>query len=98
MWAPESRRIDSRGMNIQDAPHGINVVVETGSGRVYIGRFDSANGFTALLHDCDVRDLPDAAAREQHIRETATYGIDVKERDVQVDALNVSRVRLLRDI
>ncbi|NUP95640.1 MAG: hypothetical protein HUU28_05700 [Planctomycetaceae bacterium] len=85
-------------MNIQDAPHGINVVVETGSGRVYIGRFDSANGFTALLHDCDIRDLPDAAAREQHIRESATYGIDVKERDVQVDALGVTRVRLLRDI
>lgn len=85
-------------MNIQDAPHGINVVVETASGRVYIGRFDSANGFTALLHDCDVRDLPDMHSREQHIRESATYGIDVRERDTQVDVLQVTRVRLLRDI
>jgi hypothetical protein len=85
-------------MNLQDAPHGINVVVETASGRVYIGRFDSANGFSALLHDCDIRDIPDAVAREQHIRESATYGIDVKERDTQVDVMSVARVRLLRDI
>ncbi|MFM7296251.1 MAG: hypothetical protein ACKO4Q_03405 [Planctomycetota bacterium] len=85
-------------MNIQDAPHGINIVVETAKGRLYIGRFDSANGFTALLHDCDVRDIADPAAREQHVRLTATYGIDVQERDVQVDVLQVSRVRLLRDI
>ncbi len=85
-------------MNIHDAPHGINIVVETAKGRLYIGRFDSASAFTALLHDCDVRDLPDAAVREQHIRESATYGIDVQERDVQVDVLQVTRVRLLRDI
>jgi hypothetical protein len=85
-------------MNIQDAPHGINVVVETHSGRVVIGRFDSTNGFAALLHDCDVRDIADAAQREQHVRETATYGVDVRERDVQLDVAQVARVRLLRDV
>ncbi|MCC7011103.1 MAG: hypothetical protein IT454_00960 [Planctomycetes bacterium] len=85
-------------MNIQDAPHGINIVVETRSGRVYIGRFDSANGFTALLHDCDVRDFSNVEEREKHVRETATYGIDVKERDAQVDVLQVASVRLLRDV
>jgi hypothetical protein len=85
-------------MNIQDAPHGLNLVLETRSGRVYIGRFDSTNGFTALLHDCDVRDLPAAEEREKHIRESATYGIDVRQRDATVDVVEVTRVRLLRDI
>ncbi len=85
-------------MNIQDAPHGINIVVETHKGRVYIGRFDSLNAFQALMHDCDVRDFASESEREAFIRETATYGIDVKERDTTVDVLQVARVRLLRDI
>lgn len=85
-------------MNIQDAPHGINIVVETHAGRVYIGRFDSLNAFQALMHDCDVRDFSSGEEREAFIRETATYGIDVKERDTMVDVLQVARVRLLRDI
>lgn len=85
-------------MNIQDAPHGINIVVETHTGRVYIGRFDSLNTFQALMHDCDVRDFAAGEEREAFIRETATYGIDVKERDTMVDVLQVARVRLLRDI
>jgi len=85
-------------MNIQDAPHGINVVIETHTGRVYIGRFDSTNGFVALLHDCDVRELREKEERERYIRESATYGIDVRERDAQVDVTDVSRVRLLGEI
>jgi hypothetical protein len=85
-------------MKIQDAPHGSNVVVETRTGRVIIGRFDSTNGFVALLHDCDVADLPGPGEREAHVREAATYGIDVKQRDVQVDVLEVERVRLLREV
>jgi hypothetical protein len=85
-------------MDIQDAPHGINVVVETRSGRVYIGRFDSTNGFAALMHDCDVKDFAPGEDREGYIREAATYGIDVKERDAQLDVADVSRVRLLREI
>ena len=85
-------------MNIQDAPHGINVVVETRSGRVYIGRFDSTNGFAALLHDCDVKDFAPGEDRERYIREAATYGIDVKERDAELDCAEVERVRLLREV
>ena len=40
--------------NLSDAPHGMNLVIETTSGTVYIGRFDESNGFEALLHDVDV--------------------------------------------
>ena len=35
-------------MNIQEAPHGINLVVET-PGTIYIGRFDTFNGFQVLI-------------------------------------------------
>ena len=64
-------------MQIHEIPHGINVVIETHAHRVYIGRFDSTNGFTALLHDCDVMDFPGEAESETYIRETAKYGVDV---------------------
>ena len=79
-------------------PHGLNVVIETSSGRVYIGRFDSTTGFTALLHDVDVHDAKPGVDPEAYIRETALYGVDVKSRDLEVDVLEIKRVRLLRDV
>lgn len=88
----------SRRMKIQDAPHGINVVIETLGTRVFIGRFDSLNGFSALLHDCDVHDVANGEDKERYIRESATYGIDVKQRDATVDVMQIARVRLLGEI
>ena len=85
-------------MNIQDAPHGINVVIETNDGRVVIGRFDSATPFEALLHDCDVHTLGEGEDAEAHIRKTATYGVAVNQRDAAVDTGVIGRVRLLGDI
>lgn len=90
--------IGSRRVRIQDAPHGVNVVVETRGVRVYIGRYDSASAFTALLHDCDVHDFGPGEDRERYIREAATYGIDVRQRDVSVEVAQVTRVRLLGEI
>ncbi len=85
-------------MRIQDVPHGLNVVIETKSARVYIGRFDSTSGFTALLHDVDILDVKPGSDPEAYIRETALYGVDVKSRDLQIDALDIVRIRLLGDI
>jgi hypothetical protein len=85
-------------MNIQSAPHGINLVIETDGTRVYIGRFDSTNGFTALLHDCDVHDVAEGEDAEAYIRETARYGVNVTHRDVQVEVAGISRIRLLGDV
>jgi hypothetical protein len=85
-------------MRIQDVPHGINVVIEMKQPRVYIGRFDSTNGFTALLHDCDVHDVEPGEDAEAYIRETAKYGVDVKQRDAQVDVVGIQRIRLLGDV
>ena len=85
-------------MKIHEAPHGINVVVETHDRRVVIGRFDSTNGFTALLHDCDDKAFGPDEDPEPYIRETAKYGVDVKHRDLQLDVMQIARVRLLGDI
>ncbi len=85
-------------MNIQDAPHGINVVIETSDGRVIIGRFDSATPFQALLHDCDVHKLEEGEDAEAFIQKTATYGIAVNQRDADVDTAAIETVRLLGDI
>lgn len=84
-------------MRIQDVPHGLNVVIETGS-TLYIGRFDSTSGFTALLHDCDVHPIAPGEDAEHYVRETATYGVNVTQRDAEVDVLGIQRIRLLRDV
>lgn len=84
--------------NIQEAPHGMNLVVETEAGRVYIGRFDSTNGFQVLMHDCDVYDPPAGTDPEPYIRETAKYGVDVKEKTITFDAHGIRRWRQLGDV
>jgi hypothetical protein len=83
---------------IHAAPHGQNLVIETRSGRVIIGRFDSSNGFEVVVHDCDVYDPPEAADIETYIREAATYGVDVKRKDFAFAASEVIRWRKLGDI
>ena len=56
------------------------------------------NGFTALLHDCDVHEVGDGEDSEAYIRETAKYGVDVNHKDVEVEVMNIKRVRLLGQI
>lgn len=84
--------------DLRTAPHGLNLVIETKSGRIIIGRFDSVSGFQALMHDVDVFDPPSGADPEPYIRETATYGVDVKQRDFSFDATSVLRWRKLGEI
>ena len=83
--------------NLQDAPHGINLVVET-DGTIYIGRFDETNGFEVLMHDCDVHPVQAGEDSEEYIKNTAKYGVAVNEKTVTFDALTITRVRLLGDI
>ena len=84
--------------NIHTAPHGQNLVIETKSGQVIIGRFDSTNGFQVIMHDVDVYDPPAGADPEPYIRETATYGVDVKKKDFAFDAGAVVKWRKLGDV
>lgn len=84
-------------MQIHQAPHGINLVVET-SDKVVIGRFDHTDGFRVVMHDCAIHDVESPEEAERFVRQTAKYGVAVAERDVVLDAASVQRVRLLGDI
>ncbi len=75
--------------NIANAPHGMNLVVELEGGGAIIGRFDESNGFEVLMHDVDVWEAGQEGDREHWVRETATYGVDVKQRDCTFPASNV---------
>jgi len=83
---------------IHTAPHGQNLAIETKTGRVILGRFDSTNGFQVFMHDVDIYDPPAGADSEHYIRETATYGVDVKQKDFTLDASSIVRWRKLGDI
>ncbi|MDA1267127.1 MAG: hypothetical protein O2816_18765 [Planctomycetota bacterium] len=83
--------------NIMNASHGINLVVECKTGMVVIGRFDESNGFEVLMHDVDIWEK-DGEDPTHWIRETATYGVDVKERDYKFSALDVEKWTPLGDI
>jgi hypothetical protein len=84
-------------MDIHQAPHGINLVVETDD-TIYVGRFDSTNGFQVLMHDCAVHPVRKGEDVEAFVKQTAKYGIPVDQRDVVFDAARVKRVRLLGSI
>jgi len=88
----------SPAMKIHEAPHGINLVVETKENVVYIGRFDETNGFTVLMHDVDVHPLAGGEDAEQYIRTAAKYGVAVNQKDVSFDTSGITRVRVLGDI
>jgi hypothetical protein len=83
-------------MDIRSAPHGQTLVIEKADA-VYVGRFDSTNGFQVFLHDAASRKTA-GAAREAWLAEVATYGVPVEERDLIIDADGIQRVRLLRDV
>ena len=84
-------------MQIHEAPHGINLVVETPD-TLYIGRFDQTDGFQVVMHDCVIRKVGSEEGDEEFVRKAAKYGFAVDQRDVVFDAAGVQRVRILGDI
>ncbi|MFT5734539.1 MAG: hypothetical protein ACJA2W_001809 [Planctomycetota bacterium] len=86
--------------NIMNAPHGINLVIECKDGSAVIGRFDESNGFEVVMHDVDVWSADKGADddRAQWIRQTATYGVAVTERDHTFPASQVADWRPLGDV
>ena len=84
--------------NIANAPHGMNLVVELEGGGTIIGRFDESNGFEVLMHDVDIWKADREGDREHWVRETATYGVDVKQRDFTFPAGDVQGWSPLGDI
>ncbi len=84
-------------MNIAQAPHGINLVVET-ERIVYIGRFDRTNGFEVRMHDAAMHMLSSGENPEDYIRNTAKYGVPVEHKDLVFEAATIRRVRRLGDV
>lgn len=84
-------------MNIAQAPHGINLVVET-KDMVYIGRFDTTTGFEVLMHDVAAHPISERNSGEDFIRQTAKYGIQVEHRDLVFPSQGICRIRKLGDI
>ena len=84
--------------DIRQAPHGMNLVIETESGRIYIGRFDESNGFEVLMHDADVFDPASGDDAQHWVRETATYGVDVKHKDLRFSVRGIKSWKALGEI
>jgi hypothetical protein len=84
-------------MDIAQAPHGINVVVET-ERVVYVGRFGSLDGKRVLIHDAAAYPLRHGEDPEAYIRRTAKYGVPVEHRDLVFEAQGIRRVRRLGDV
>ena len=63
-----------------------------------IGRFDESNGFEVVMHDVDIWEGPEGDEATHWIRETATYGVDVKARDYSLPASEVQKWTPLGDI
>ena len=82
--------------SINEAPQGINVVVEMDS-TVYIGRLGKSDGKRVNMHHAAVfRAEGDSA--EQIIRKTARFGVPVKHTEVAFEAKDVRRVRALGEV
>ena len=84
-------------MNIAQAPHGINLVIETDQ-MVYIGRFDNTNGFEVHMHDATTHAVDVRDDGQDFIRQTAKYGVPVSHRDLVFPAEGIRRIRRLGDI
>lgn len=84
-------------MEIHEAPHGINIVVDT-ENSIYIGRFDNTNGFEVVMHDCAVHAITEGEDPEAFVKQTAKYGIPVEHKDFTFPTAGVKRVRILGDI
>jgi hypothetical protein len=87
----------SSSIPLHEAPHGINLVVETRDA-LYVGRFDHTDGFRVVMRDCAIRPVGSPAEDEAFVRATARYGVPVDRREVVLDAASVGRVRRLGDI
>lgn len=84
-------------MDITQAPHGINVVVETDD-TVYIGRLGKLEGDQVRLHHAAVLRSEAQADTEHQIRLAAKYGIVVEHRDLSFETTGIRRIRRLGDI
>jgi hypothetical protein len=78
--------------------HGLTVVIDTAGSRLYIGRFDVEDERGILLRDVDVRDLDDAAAKDDYLAKSAKFGVFKNTDAVRVLREDVVSLRRLSEI
>ena len=78
--------------------HGLTVVVDTRSSRLYIGRYDLKDEKGVLLRDVDVRDLDDDMTKEAYLGRTAKYGVFKNRDQVRVPQEEIVSIRQLSEI
>ena len=84
-------------MSIAQAPHGMNVVVET-EGTVIIGRLGKLEGDRVNMHHVAIFRVAAGENPEPIIQHTAKFGVPVEHRDLSFEAQAVRRVRLLGQV
>lgn len=84
-------------MDISQAPHGINLVVET-QNMVYIGRFDRIADEEVRLQHASMHRVVDEEEGQSIIREAAKFGVPVQHNELAFPSRGIFRVRRLGDI
>jgi len=82
-----------------DALHGRTVVLSTAGPRTYVGRWHDVADGVVRLHDAAVHEEGrDELGRDEWLRRTRKYGIEVQERTMHVPHADVRDVVLLGDL
>jgi hypothetical protein len=77
---------------------GKNVILDTSSTFLYIGRLDSIGHHVATLHDVDVHSLADSTTtRDLYILQTQQHGVRRNRRQASVFVREIVSVSLLED-
>jgi len=78
--------------------HGLTVVIDTPSDRLYIGRFDVEDERGILLRDVDVREPEAGVTKEAYLAKTAKFGVFRNADQVWVRPEEIASVRKLSEI
>ncbi len=78
---------------------GQDVVIDTGTPMLYIGRLASVQDGTAVMEDVDVHDINDTnTTKELYILEALKYGIKKNRKQVSILLERIVSVSRLEDI
>jgi hypothetical protein len=77
--------------------HGVTVVLETRGPVTYLGRFDSEDERGVHLLNVGIHD-PSKGTREEYVRRSAKFGIQVERPRITVPSADVARITPLGEI
>lgn len=75
--------------------HGVTVVLEGRSGRLYVGRYHERVESGVLLHDAGVHDPASGMTRDDYLRKTLKFGVKAEHKALVVPNDEVGQIRKL---